>query len=163
MKIITLLPLFMMMVVMGCQKERTPAQPDAKATNGRDFVGCYTIKQDTPAQIKVSKEADHYVMQMKEPKGAGRVWDNPEPLEMLDIDEAWTFFAVNHLDLNKSDVEAVIARPDKMMALAKVKDSVKNINPHLDSAHVVYIFKGSNTIYQVACDETPLDIIKPVH
>ena len=160
MKVI-ILPLLMMMALMGCQKQETQAQKVGQtASNDSDFVGCYTINKDTPAQIKITKEADSYAMQMKEPKGAKRIWDNPEPLRVLSVDEAWRFFAVNHLDLNKSDVETVIARADEMMVLAKVKDSAKNINPHLDSSHVVYIFKGSNTIYQVACDDTPITIIK---
>lgn len=99
-------------------------------------------------------------MQMKEPDGAKTLWDNPEPLDEISVDKAWDYFGVNALSLDKSDVERVLARPDEMMVLAKVKDASQNINPLLDSAYVVYIFKGANTIYQVPCDETPVDIIK---
>ncbi len=122
-----------------------------------DFTGCYTIKKDGPAQIKISQTDGKWVMQMKEPQSSDKVWDNPEALVLIDTQKAWEFFGVNALGLDRADVEAVLARPDNMMLLAKVKSASKNVNPLLDSEFVVYIFRGSNTIYPVACDETPID------
>lgn len=123
------------------------------------FVGCYTIDKHKPAQIKITHDGNAYFMQMKEPKGASTIWDQPETIYSLDIDSAWEFYKVNALSLDKSDIEMVIARPDHMMVLAKVKSSTININPLLDSPYVVYIFRGSNTIYQVECDDEQLNII----
>lgn len=150
------LVLFLSVVLLGaCGQDAHVSKP--AQTDMADFVGCYTINQQSPAQIKISQQEHGYVMQMKEPAGASAVWDKPERLEVLNVDSAWQFFAVNKLDINKSDVEAVLARPDKMMVLAKIKSASKNINPRLDSAFVVYIFRGSNTIYQVPCDDTPIN------
>lgn len=142
------------LLLVACNQEKPSLQ--ASENSPIDFVGCYTINQQSPAQIKISQQEHGYVMQMKEPQGASAVWDKPERLEVLNVDSAWQFFAVNKLDINNSDVEAVLARPDKMMVLAKIKSTSKNINPRLDSAFVVYIFRGSNTIYQVPCDDTPI-------
>lgn len=142
------------LLLVACNQEKPSLQ--ASENSPSDFVGCYTINQQSPAQIKISEQDGKYTMQMKEPQGASSVWDSPESLELVDVGSAWQFFAVNQLDLNKSDVEAVLARPDKMMVLAKIKSASKNINPRLDSAFVVYIFRGSNTIYQVPCDDTPI-------
>ncbi len=124
------------------------------------FVGCYSIDKNLPAQIKISQRADGFVMQMKEPDQAKTPWDKPEPLDEISVDKAWEYFGVNALSLDKSDVESVLARPDEMMVLAKIKETSQNINPLLDSDYMVYIFKGANTIYQVPCDDKPLDIIK---
>lgn len=151
-----------LLALSACQKQPTdtPKAQESTAQAPSEFVGCYSIHKNKPAQIKINLEHDAYTMQMKEPAGAKSVWDKPESLKLISTDEAWDFFGVNPLDLNKSDVESVIARPDKMMVLAKVKSVAQHINPHLDSPYVVYIFKGSNTIYQVPCDDTPLDIVK---
>ncbi len=124
------------------------------------FVGCYSIDKNLPSQIKISQKAGQFVMQMKEPENAKTLWDAPEPLDEIDIDKAWDYFKVNALSLEKSDVQSALARPDAMMVLVKVKEASQNINPLLDSPYVVYIFKGANTIYQVPCDDKPLDIIK---
>lgn len=145
-----------LLLLSGCQKV---SDTHAVHTQG-DFVGCYTIDKAKPSQIKINLDDNQYTMQMKEPIGAKTVWDKPEPLDVMTVDTAWQFFGVNHLDLNKSDVEAVIARPDNMMVLAQVKTASHNTNPHLDSPYVVYIFRGANTIYKVACDDTPINIIK---
>ena len=131
-------------------------QADAKD----EFVGCYTINKDTPAQIKISKNQDGYVMQMKEPRGAKTLWDNPESLKKVEPEQAWNFFRVNALDFGKDDVQAVIMRPDNMMVLTKVKDASKNVNPKLDSDFVVHIFGAVNTIYAVDCDDKQIDIVK---
>ncbi|OOR87564.1 hypothetical protein LP123_08185 [Moraxella bovis] len=143
------------------QTAPTDNAPTAKADGQAEaFVGCYSVEKNSPAQIKVSEQAGGFFMQMKEPDGAKTLWDNPEPLDEISVDEAWDYFGVNALSLDKSDVERVLARPDEMMVLAKIKDASQNINPLLDSPYVVYIFKGANTIYQVPCDDTPVDIVK---
>lgn len=151
-----ILPLVVILSALGaCSK---PVQTTSAQQNG-EFAGCYTIDKAKPAQIKINQDGDKYTMQMKEPVGAKTIWDNPEPLELMTINDAWQFFGVNMLDLDKSDLHAVIARPDKMMVLAQVKQVSQNTNPRLDSPYVVYIFRGANTIYQVACDDVPLNII----
>lgn len=163
MKLTIATALVLAIALSACQKQQNPTSQEAQtpSTPAQDvFVGCYGIHKDKPAQIKISLDNNQYTMQMKEPASAKTVWDKPESLKLISTDEAWDFFGVNQLDLNKSDVESVIARPDKMMVLAKVKSVAQHINPHLDSPYVVYIFKGSNTIYQMPCDDTPLDIIK---
>ena len=48
------------------------------------FAGCYTVSHDEPAQIKVSQQDGAWIMQMKEPANASRVWDDPEPLELIE-------------------------------------------------------------------------------
>lgn len=151
------LPILFTLGIVACGDKgvQTKTQ-ESSANQATDFTGCYTIKADTPAQIKISQADGKWVMQMKEPKGSVTPWDKPEPLAPMDIAKAWEFFGVNTLKLDSSDVEAVIARPDNMMLLAKVKTASKNVNPLLDSEFVVYIFRGSNTIYPVECDEIPL-------
>lgn len=151
------LPLMLVLGMVACGDKGVQTKTQESSTNqATDFTGCYTIKADTPAQIKISQADGQWVMQMKEPKGSATPWDKPEPLAPMDITKAWEFFGVNTLKLDSSDVEAVIARPDNMMLLAKVKTASKNVNPLLDSEFVVYIFRGSNTIYPVECDEIPL-------
>lgn len=150
----------MMVILSACQD--TAKQDTAKTAMPQadsSFVGCYTIDKAKPAQIKINLDNGKYTMQMKEPVGAKAVWDNPEPLNEITVNDAWQFFGVNMLDLNKSDLQAVIARPDKMMVLAQIKSASQNINPRLDSSYVVYIFRGANTIYQVECDDKQLNII----
>ena len=39
------------------------------------FIGCYTINNDEPAQIKISKQDYEWIMQMKEPPASNQVWD----------------------------------------------------------------------------------------
>ena len=152
----------LLLALLGCQPpnntqtEQSVVKSDI--ANGSAFVGCYTIDKTKSAQIKITHDGNTYAMQMKEPKGAPTIWDNPEPIGDIDIDSAWEFYQVNALSLNKSDIEAVIARPDRMMVLAKLKPSITNINPLLDSPYVVFIFRGSNTIYQIECDDEPLNI-----
>lgn len=86
------------------------------------FAGCYTVSHDEPAQIKISygsyqlgkpasttsnnsdnlapdnkKEAASvtgWYMQMKEPASAKRIWDDPEPLEVLDNAQTSTYFSI---------------------------------------------------------------------
>lgn len=151
--------LVLLSIVWLCACNQSTHNTKSTQDDVADFVGCYTINPHLPAQIKISQQNDHYVMQMKEPAGSSSVWDKPELLNVVKIDDAWKFFSVNALELNKSDIQAVLARPDNIMVLAKVKSASKNINPMLDSEFLVYIFRGSNTIYQVPCDETPMDIV----
>lgn len=161
--------LCLLFALTACQKPAeqkidvnpVPAPSDTQLSEHLNaMVGCYTVSQDEPAQIKISLDGDALVMQMKEPKGSSSVWDKPEPLEMLDMATGWRYFKVNSFDLNQDDVEQIVARKDGVMALAQVKESIKNINPLLDSRHVMYIVHGSNTVYQVPCDDTPLDLVR---
>ena len=154
------LPLMLVLGMVACgDKGAQTKTQESSANQATDFTGCYTIKADSPAQIKISQANGQWVMQMKEPKGSENTWDKPEALTVMDNAKAWEFFGVNTLGLDNSDVEQVLARPDNMMLLAKVKSASKNVNPLLDSEFVVYIFRGSNTIYPVACDDTPISII----
>lgn len=144
-----MMALVLSVALTACQKNDTPAQTTDPQVSS--LVGCYTISRDEPAQIKINQTADGFSMQMQTLK-ANRAWDNPEPLQVLDIASGWRYFQVNTLDFNKEDVEQIIARPDGVMALAKLQDTAMNVNPRLDSPYVMYIVQGSNTVYQVPCD-----------
>lgn len=116
------------------------------------FSGCYTVSKDEPPQIRVSHQDQGLVMQMKEPKSANRVWDDPEPLEPIAVDKVSKYFSVD-----EKNVEGVIGRPDRVFVVAQVKQAYVNIDPTLDSPYLGYILQGSNTIYKVECDDTPAD------
>ena len=116
------------------------------------FSGCYTVSQDEPAQIKVSQQAQGLVMQMKEPKSANRVWDDPEALEPIALDQVSKYFSID-----KNNVEGMIGRPDRVFVVAQVKQAYVNIDPTLDSPYLGSILQGSNTIYKVECDDTPAE------
>ncbi|WP_201617054.1 hypothetical protein [Psychrobacter urativorans] len=133
--------------------EITAAKPDLSV-----FAGCYTVSHDEPAQIKVSEQNDTWVMQMKEPASAKRVWDTPEPLEVLDNSEIPKFFSID-----PDNVDAVIGRPDRVLVMAHIKPVYANIDPLLDSEYLSYIYKGANTIYRVECDEINTDILANPH
>lgn len=159
----TALVLGMSLMTMGCDSQNK--QPQDNASNdlqatattsdmAKAFEGCYTISHNEPAQIKISIDTDKFVMQMKEPASAKRIWDNPEPLEILTKNDVPNYFSI---DADK--VDAIIARPDKLMILAKVKSSYANLDPLLDSEYLAYIYRGANTIYQVACDDTNMEIV----
>ncbi|WP_367111659.1 hypothetical protein [uncultured Psychrobacter sp.] len=122
------------------------------------FAGCYTVSYDEPAQIKVSEQSGMWVMQMKEPASANRVWDDAEPLEVLDNSDIPKFFSID-----PDNVDAAIARPDRVLVMAHVKPVYANIDPLLDSEYLSYIYKGANTIYQVECDDTNTDILANPH
>lgn len=113
------------------------------------FSGCYTVSHDEPAQIKVSQQPQGLVMQMKEPKSANRVWDDPEPLEVMPMDKVSKYFSVD-----PKNVEGIIGRPDRVLVMAQVKQAYVNIDPTLDSQYLGYILQGANTIYKVECDDT---------
>lgn len=122
------------------------------------FAGCYTVSHDEPAQIRVSEHNGEWVMQMKEPASANRVWDDPEPLEVIDKAEIPTYFSID-----PENVDAMIARPDRVLVLAHVKSAYATIDPLLDSEYLSYIYRGANTIYRVECDEVNTDILANPH
>lgn len=122
------------------------------------FDGCYTVSHDEPAQIKVSEQGGKWVMQMKEVASSGRVWDDPEPLEVLDTSEIPTYFSID-----PDNVDALIARPDRVLVLAHVKPVYANIDPLLDSEYLSYIYRGANTIYRVECDDINTDLLANPH
>lgn len=133
--------------------ESTVSQPDVSI-----FAGCYTVSFDEPAQIKVSEQNGKWVMQMKEPARANRVWDDPEPLESIDKSEIPSYFSID-----PDNVDAVIGRHDRVLVLAHVKSAYANIDPLLDSEYLSYIYRGANTIYRVECDEVNTDILANPH
>ena len=131
----------------------TAAQPDLSI-----FAGCYTVSHDEPAQIKVSEQDGKWVMQMKEPAGAKRVWDIPEPLEVMTAKDVPTYFSVD-----PNNIDAIIGRPDRVLVMAHVKPVYANLDPLLDSEYLSYIYKGANTIYRVECDEVKTDVLANPH
>ncbi|AMN67073.1 MAG: hypothetical protein N2B60_09515 [Psychrobacter sp.] len=148
------------LLLAGCNDNSTTAVEDVAKTETdlSIFEGCYTVSNDEPAQIKVSQQAGKWVMQMKEPASAKRVWDTAEPLEVLDNSEIPKFFSIN-----PDNVDAVIGRPDRVLVMAHVKPVYANIDPLLDSEYLSYIYKGANTIYRVECDEVNTDILANPH
>ncbi|SIS01428.1 hypothetical protein SAMN02745664_11442 [Moraxella cuniculi DSM 21768] len=154
----------------GCEKSQKTAENAQKnkqfgvAAEETVFDGCYTIDKDTPATIKISQQNGGYVMQMKEPKGSQAIWDNPEKLEVLPLAQGWQYFSTNSIDLSSADVAGdVIARADKMLILLQTHQASANTNPMLDSRYVVSLMGAVNTIYQVPCDDTPVDLINNFH
>ncbi len=134
------------------QTAKTAAESSSSTVDigqyAKQFSGCYTVSHDEPAQIKVSQQNDRLVMQMKEPKSAGRVWDDPEPLEPIDLSQTKNYFSIN-----KNNLTAIIGRPDRVFVLANIKPAYANINPMLDSEYLGFILQGANTIYKVSCDD----------
>lgn len=147
--------------LLACSNTSSDNKAADKALGNPDdmthFLGCYTASHDEPAQIKISQSHGDWVMQMKESSGKKNIWDNPEPLQAISVDSAWEYYKINGLGLEKSDIDQVLARPDRILVLAHIKAATKNTNPFLDSEYIAYIFKGANTIYKVECDETPFD------
>lgn len=144
----------------ACSDSNTQADPktaEAKAVLSV-FEGCYTVSHDEPAQIKVSQQNGAWVMQMKEPASAKRVWDDAEPLEVLKNSDIPTYFSID-----PANVDAVIGRPDRVLVLAHVKPVYANIDPLLDSEYLSYIYRGANTIYRVECDDVNTDILANPH
>lgn len=122
------------------------------------FEGCYTVSHDEPAQIKVSQQNGAWVMQMKEPARAKRVWDDAEPLEIIEKKAIPEFFSID-----PDNIDAVIGRPDRVLVLAHVKPAYATMDPLLDSEYLSYIYKGANTIYRVECDDVNTDILANPH
>ena len=157
----SLLVLASVLALTGCDKASTDIAMDESVTTQTDlsvFAGCCTVSYDEPAQIRVSEQEGSWVMQMKEPSSANRVWDDPEVLELVDNSEIPKFFSID-----PDNVDAVIARPDRVLVLAHVKPVYANIDPLLDSEYLSYIYRGANTIYRVECDEVNTDILANPH
>ncbi len=148
------------LLLSACNDSNTQADTDVveAAADLSVFEGCYTVSHDEPAQIKVSQQDGAWVMQMKEPASAKRVWDDAEPLEVLENSEIPTFFSID-----PDNVDAVIGRPDRVLVLAHVKPVYVNIDPLLDSEYLSYIYRGANTIYRVECDDVNTDILANPH
>ena len=147
--------------LVGCSDKNSTASDNEVIETTADlsiFEGCYTVSSDEPAQIRVSEQDGAWVMQMKEPASAKRIWDTPEPLEIVNNSEIPKFFSID-----PDNVDAVIARPDRVLVLAHVKPVYANIDPLLDSEYLSYIYKGANTIYRVECDEINTDILANPH
>ena len=144
----------------ACNDSNTPADTKQVQTTAdlSIFEGCYTVSHDEPAQIKVSQQGGAWVMQMKEPASAKRVWDDAEPLEVIANSDIPTYFSID-----PDNVDAVIGRPDRVLVLAHVKPVYANIDPLLDSEYLSYIYRGANTIYRVECDEVNTDILANPH
>lgn len=148
------------LLVNGCNDSGTQANTKTveTAANLSIFEGCYTVSHDEPAQIKVSQQDGVWVMQMKEPASAKRVWDDAEPLEVIENSDIPTFFSID-----PDNVDAVIGRPDRVLVLAHVKPVYATMDPLLDSEYLSYIYKGANTIYRVECDDVNTDILANPH
>ena len=148
------------LLLSACDDSNTQADTEVveAAADLSVFEGCYTVSHDEPAQIKVSQQDGAWMMQMKEPASAKRVWDDAEPLEVLESSEIPTFFSID-----PDNVDAVIGRPDRVLVLAHVKPVYANIDPLLDSEYLSYIYRGANTIYRVECDDVNTDILANPH
>ncbi|MFW2176810.1 MULTISPECIES: hypothetical protein [unclassified Moraxella] len=158
--------------LVGCQQAKQPSQTaessaqsqntNANIANNDNLVGCYTVSHSEPAQIKISKattngdnnNTDGYAMQMRQFNDPSKDWDKPEPMQVLanNNSDIQKYFDIK-ADENKY-LEKVIARPDRMFVLAKVTEGFANLNPQFDSPYLGYIYKGSNTVYKVSCDNT---------
>lgn len=135
-------------------------QPDKPSQDSHAdvFAGCYTVSHDEPAQIKInhqiSDEGDRYTMQMRAFNDPNQAWDTPTPMDVFanNSPEIQKYFDIN-ADENQY-LEKVIARPDRVLVLAKITDGFANLNPQFDSPYLGFIYKGSNTVYKVACENT---------
>lgn len=148
------LSLLVVLCLSGCQE--SPKTPRQSADELPSLVGCYRIEKQGSAQIKINQNDQSYTMQMKEAQGG---WDTPEPMQLIDTGRAWEYFEVNSLGLHQSDLAQSLVREDGVLTLSVLKSGVSAINPNLDSEFVVSLFGASNTIYQSACDDEPLDIV----
>ena len=148
------------LLLSACNDSNTQADTDNVETSAdlSIFEGCYTVSHDEPAQIKVSQNDGAWVMQMKEPASAKRVWDDPEPLEAIENSDIPKFFSID-----PDNVDVVIGRPDRVLVLAHIKPAYANIDPLLDSEYLSYIYRGANTIYRVECDDINTDILANPH
>lgn len=140
-------PLLLALTLTACQKN-----PDTKTTspnaNSAGLVGCYTTMKTEPAQIKINEQNGRYTMQMREFNDPDKPWDKPEPLQTLAQKDIKVYF-----DVDEKSVENAVIRPDKVFALAKVQDSLMNLDSRFDSNYLGFIYKGSNTIYKVECGQ----------
>ncbi len=158
-------------MLLACSQEKPAAEKpatvthshaaDVSAADGSSLVGCYSIDAANGiAQIKIAQSGDKLTMQMKEPKGATTPWDQPEALNTPSVKDGWEQFSTNAINLTRNDVSAIVVRPDKVMAIAALNPASANTNPMLDSAYAVSLMGTVNTIYQVPCDDKPLDLVK---
>ncbi|WP_227669548.1 MULTISPECIES: hypothetical protein [unclassified Psychrobacter] len=145
-------------IFLSACNDTSSTQVNTEVADLSVFAGCYTVSPDEPAQIRVSEQDGAWVMQMKEPATAKRVWDNPEALEVIENSEIPQFFSID-----PDNVDAVIGRPDRVLVLAHVKPAYANIDPLLDSEYLSYIYRGANTIYRVECDDINTDILANPH
>lgn len=160
----SLLCLCTVFALTACQNDKNESAKEQTATQATaqtsEFVGCYGIQKDGIAQIKINHTDGVYTMQIKEPDGAKTLWDKSEALQTLSTEQAWALFKDNPLQLTSNDLGQTIARVDKLMALSKVSEAVGNVNPLLDGDYVVYLFGDVNVMYQLPCDDVPLDLVK---
>lgn len=143
------------LTLTACQKPE-PKTANNQATtstkSNNSLVGCYTIMKSEPAQIKINVDNGSYTMQMREFNDPDKQWDKPEPLQELATTEYKSYF-----DIDEKSVEKALIRPDKVFAVAKIQDSLTNLDSRFDSSYLGYIAKaenmkgGSNTIYKVEC------------
>ena len=149
------------LIIMGCSPTNKDSKEGGGQVSDKDprqvaaevFGGCYTVTPNTPAQIKISQLDDgNLMMQMKEPSTAGRLWDTPEPLELLPLTEVPNFFSID-----SEHVNSLIARPDKLFAIGHVNEAYATMDPLLDSEYLGFILQGANTIFKVACDSVYSD------
>lgn len=144
----------------ACNQAQNPtsANHDSTVTQSADsadvFVGCYTVSHSEPAQIKIIKNGDNYAMQMREFNDPTKNWDKPEAMQVIanDSPDIQTYFDIKAGE--HKYLEKVIARPDRVFVLAKITDSFASLNPQFDSPYLGYIYKGSNTVYKVDCEQT---------
>lgn len=143
----------MILFLTACHPTKTQQLSDNMMDN---LAGCYTVSHSEPAQIKINHEktdnGDKYTMQMREFNDPAKNWDTPTPMQILpnNSPEIQQFFDIKAGE--HQFVEKVIAREDKMFVLAKVTDSFARLNPQFDSPYLGFIYKGSNTIFKVSCD-----------
>ena len=149
----------------ACNKPQSPATTSSdgakpspalsqSAASDDVFVGCYTVSHTEPAQIKIIKNGDNYAMQMREFNDPSKNWDKPEAMQVIATDSP---NIQKYFDIKADEhqyLEKVIARPDRVFVLAKITDSFASLNPQFDSPYLGYIYKGSNTVYKVACEQT---------
>lgn len=136
----------------------TETTATAQTTSDDIFAGCYTVSPSEPAQIKINHEktaqGDKYSMQMREFNDPNKGWDTPTPMQVIannssEISQYFDIKADEH-----QFVEKVISREDKMFVLAKITDSFARLNPQFDSNYLGFIYKGSNTVFKVNCENT---------
>lgn len=138
-------------VLAGCSQSTTT---DNTKVSSDVLAGCYTISKSEPAQIKINQAGDSYTMQMRQFNDPNKDWDNPEPMEVLANNDN-SLSKYFDIQANESKyLEKVIARPDRVFVLAKISSGFASLNPQFDSPYLGYIYKGSNTVYKVSCENT---------
>lgn len=136
-------------ICAGCNK--TPKK-EADGIGGVDFLGCYSVEKNAPAQIRVQQNAQtpasdgDFFMQMPDAKGD---WDSPEPLFLGNAAAKARFGEA--LDIPSDGVLATIARPDEVMEMAALDPALVGVDARLDSAFAIRILQAVNTVYKVDC------------